>query len=132
MKTIIKSLALAFSLGIVTTASSFADTNPGGRTTTVASYKTGIYSNQAGKLNIALDKEKGGAVDIRLKGADGKVLYTQHLSKNQPGCRVRLNLDDLADGVYQVEVTNGVNTTTQNVTLSTNHPTAPSRIISIQ
>ncbi|MVM32988.1 T9SS type A sorting domain-containing protein [Spirosoma sp. HMF4905] len=131
MKTLIKSLAVALTLGIVTSAASFAHTNPGTRPTTAAAYKTGIYSTPNGQLNIALDKEKGGAVDVRLKGADGKVLYTQHVGKNERNYRVRLNLSELADGVYQVEVSNGVETTTQTVTISTNQPSAPSRLISI-
>ena len=132
MKTLIKSFALALSLGIITTAASFAETNPGGRPTAVASYKTGIYSSISGKLNIALDKETGGSVDIRLKGTDGQVLYTHHLGKNERACRVRVDLNDLEDGTYQVEITNGVETTTQTVTISTNKPSASSRIIAIK
>ena len=134
MKTLIKPLFLALSLGFVASVPSFAtptDANPIGRPAAVASYKTGIYSTQTGKLNIALDKETGGPVDIRLKDATGKVLYSQHLGKNEHGCRVRLNLNDLEDGAYQVEVTNGVETTTQNITISTNQPSTPSRLISV-
>ncbi|MFD2932985.1 hypothetical protein [Spirosoma flavum] len=134
MKTLIKSLALAFSLGIVTSAASFAnvtEVNPIGRTSAVASYKTGIYSTVTGKLNIALDKTTDGRVDIQMKGTDGKVLYTKHLGKNEHGCRVSLNLNDLEDGVYTLEITNGIETTTQNVTVATKQPTTPSRIIAI-
>ena len=134
MKTLIKSLALAFSLAVVTSAASFANTteaNPIGRKSTVASYKTGIYTTAAGKLTIGLDKETGGSVDIRLKGIDGNVLYTKHLRKNEKTCRVRLNLSELEDGIYQLEITNGVETTTQNVTISTNQPSTPSRLIAI-
>ncbi len=135
MKTLIKSLALALTLGVVTSAASLANNaegNPIGRTSTAASYKTGIYSTVAGKLNIGLDKETGGSVDIRLKDIDGKVLYAQHLGKNEHGCRVSLNLNDLEDGVYSLEITNGVNTTTQNVTVATKHPTAPTRLVAIK
>jgi hypothetical protein len=132
MKTLIKSFALALSLGIVTSVASFAETNPGGRPKMAASYKTGIYSTVSGKLNIALDKEIGGHVDIRLKNADGVVLYSEHLGKNERTCRLRLNLNELEDGTYQVEITNGVDTTTQNVTVSTNKPSAPNRVIAIK
>ena len=131
MKTLIKSLALALTLGVVTSAASFANTNPGGRSAAVATYKTGIYSTKTGQLAIALDKAKGGAVDIRLKNADGKVLYSQHLGKHEQTYRTRLNLTELEDGIYQLEVTNGVETTTQNVTISTQQPTTPGRVISI-
>lgn len=131
MKTLVKSLALALSLGIITSAASFADTNPIGRPVSVATYKTGIYSTLAGTLRVAVDKEMGGAVDIRLKDSEGKSLYTQHLGKNEGSCRLLLNLNNLEDGVYQLEITNGVETTTQRVTLSTKHPATPSRIVSV-
>ncbi|MVM38606.1 T9SS type A sorting domain-containing protein [Spirosoma sp. HMF3257] len=131
MKTLIKSFALALSLGVITSAASFANTNPGTRPAKAVSYKTGIYSTPYGQLNIALDKETGGAVDVRLKAASGKVLYTQHLGKNERNFRVRLNLNELADGIYQVEVSNGLETTTQNVTISTQQPQSPGRVISI-
>ncbi|SFD90604.1 hypothetical protein [Spirosoma endophyticum] len=131
MKTFIKPLLVAFTLSFVTLSASFAETNPIGRTTGVASYKTGIYTTIEGKLNVAVNKETGGAVDIRLKKADGKVVYTQHLGKNETAYRVRLSLDELEDGVYQLEITNGVETTTQNVTVATKQPTTPSRIVAV-
>lgn len=131
MKTLIKSLALALSLGVVTSAATFAETNPIGRPASVATYKVGVYSTVAGALRVAVDKEIGGPVDVRLKDANGKVLYTQHLHKKEHSCRLHLNLSDLEDGAYQLEITNGVETTTQTITLSTNQPTTPSRIVSV-
>ncbi|GAB3020617.1 T9SS type A sorting domain-containing protein [Spirosoma pulveris] len=134
MKTLIKSLALAFSLAVVTSVYSFANataTNPIGRPSKVATYKTGIYTTASGKLNIALDKETNGRVDIRLKDTTGKVLYAQYLGKRDKGCRLSLNLSDLEDGTYTVEISNGAETTTQNVVLSTNQPTTPNRLVAI-
>ncbi|GAB4027530.1 hypothetical protein [Spirosoma koreense] len=131
MKTLIKSLAFALSLAVVTSAATFAETNPGGRTTTATAYKTGIYTSIDGKLHIALDKEVGGSVDIRLKSATGEVVYNQHVGKNDSKFRTRLNMNELPDGVYQVEITNGVDTTTHAVTLSTQQPTTPSRLVAI-
>ena len=131
MKILIKSLALALSLGFVTSLTSLSEAKPIDRPTAVATYKTGIYSTVSGKLTIALDKATGGAVDILLKGADGKILFSQHLGKNDQTYRTRLNLNDLEDGVYQLEITNGVETTTQTVTLSTKLPSTPNRIVSV-
>ncbi|QHV94389.1 MULTISPECIES: T9SS type A sorting domain-containing protein [Spirosoma] len=131
MKTLIKPLLLTLSLGILTSFASFSEAKPG-RPATVASYKSGIYTTLAGKLSIALDKETGGTVDVRLKNSDGSVVYSKHLGKNESKYRTRLNLSELPDGVYQVEITNGVETTTQNVTLATQQPTTPSRVVAIK
>ena len=132
MKTLIKSLALALSLGIVTSATSFAEANPGGRPATAVSYQSSVYTTVAGKLTIALDKQTGGAVDVRLKNAGGEVVYSQHIGKNESKYRSRLDLSELPDGVYQVEITNGVETTTHNITLSTQQPEAPARVIALK
>ncbi|WP_338869639.1 T9SS type A sorting domain-containing protein [Spirosoma sp. SC4-14] len=130
MKTLIKSLAVAFSLALVTTLGSVAEAKPG-HPANVASYKAGIYTTADGKLNIALDKQSGGAVDIRLKDTTGEVLYTHHIGKNDTKYRTRLNLSELPDGTYQVEITNGAETSSHMVNLSTQKPTTPSRVIAL-
>ncbi|GAB3694416.1 hypothetical protein GCM10027592_15300 [Spirosoma flavus] len=122
MKTLVKSLALALTLGFVTVANTFADTNPGRRAEKAATFKTGIYMTTNGKLAIALDKEKGGYVDIVLKNADGKELYSQRLNRNESMYRSRLNLSELPNGTYQLEITNGVDTTRQTITIATQTP----------
>ena len=132
MKTLIKSLALALTLGIATSAASFAETNPGGRPSTEAAYQSAIYTTNSGKLSIALDKPTGNAVDIRFKSTNGDVLYSKHLGKRANQYRTRLNLSDLPDGVYQVEITSGVEKTMHSVTISTQQPEAPSRVIAMK
>ncbi|GAB3992664.1 hypothetical protein GCM10028807_26030 [Spirosoma daeguense] len=122
MKSLIKTLALALTLGFVTSAATFAESDPGKRSDKAVTFKTGIYTTTAGKLSIALDKEKGGYVDIMLKNADGKILYSERMNKNEQIFRSRLDLKELPDGVYQLEITNGVDTTNQTITLSTQKP----------
>ena len=131
MKTLFKPLLLSFTLSLVTLSATLADSNPGNRTSTAATFKTGIYTTAEGKLQISLEKETGGAVDIKLKNADGKVFFTQHLSKKERAVRLRLNLSELPDGEYKLEVTNGVDVTTHSVQLSTKQPSAPSRLVAI-
>ncbi|GAB3799669.1 hypothetical protein GCM10028819_23490 [Spirosoma humi] len=131
MKALINPLVIALSLTIATFQTALADTNPGGRPATVASYKTGMYTTAEGKLQIALDKEATGVVDIQLVNAEGKVLFAQRVAKRETMARLRLTLSDLPDGSYQVRVSNGVDTTTHAVRLSTNQPSAPSRLVAI-
>ena len=125
MKTLIKPLLLALSLSFV--AVSFSEAKPG-RPVEIT-FKTGIYSSVNGKLNIALDKQAGGSVDIMLKNSDGSLLYSQHVGKKETSFRTRLNLDELTDGDYVLMITNGVETTRQTITLKTNQPAAHNRII---
>ena len=132
MKALINPFLIAFALATATFSVSFADnTNPGGRPASVASYKTGMYTTAEGKLQIALDKDATGAVDIQLVNADGNVLFVQRVAKKETVARLRLTVSDLPDGAYQVRVSNGVEVTTHSVTLATRQPSAPSRLIAI-
>ncbi|GAB3776521.1 hypothetical protein GCM10028818_22290 [Spirosoma horti] len=133
MKALINPLVIAFSLTIATFSASFADTNSGGRPATVASYKTGMYTTAEGKLQIAVDKEATGAVDIQFVNAQGKVLFAQRMAKREKVARIRLTVSDLPDGSYQVRVTNNVEVTTHSVTLSTQQPmSGPGRLVAIR
>ena len=131
MKNLIKPLLVVFSLSFLTLSAVLAETNPIGRPKAVASYKTGIYSTLEGKLNIALDKETTGTVDIRLTSITGKVLFSQRITKNEKASRIRLDMSELPDGAYQVEITNGVESTIHNVTISTKQPSSTSRLVAI-
>lgn len=125
MKTLIKPLLLALSLSFV--ATSFSEAKPG--RPTGATFRTGIYPTIAGKLQIALDKQAGGPVDIQLKSSAGDLLYSQHLGKKEAAFRTRLNVDELPDGDYILTVTNGVETTRQTLTLKTKQPAMVNRIV---
>lgn len=131
MKTSIKSLALALSFSIVAASTSFGEIKPGNHPTTV-SYQESIYTTKDGKLAIALNKEVGGKVNIQLKNKDGFVLYSHQVSKNESQSRLRLDLSELPDGVYQVEITNGTEAKTHTVTISTPQPQVTSRVVSMK
>ncbi len=131
MKTLIKSLALALTLSMTIATASMAEAAPGDRPTTAAPYKTGFYQTASGQLNVAVDKEAGGAVDIRLKNPNGVVLYSEHMGKHELKYRVRLNLNELEDGVYQLIVTNGVDTKVHELVISTRQPTVTNRVIAV-
>ena len=131
MKTSIKSLAFALSFAAVTATSAFSMAEPINKTTAV-SYQESVYKTKDGKLAIALNKEVGGAVEIRLKNTAGEVLYTHRVTKSESQSRMRLDVSELPDGNYQVEITNGVDTKTHTVTLATQQPETPSRVITMR
>jgi hypothetical protein len=61
MKTLVKSLLVAFTLTLVSTTFSQAEIKkPIGRPKNVASFQSSIYPTSEGKLQIALNKQTGG------------------------------------------------------------------------
>ena len=120
MKTLIKSLLVAFTLTAVTFSASVADTNkPAGKPKPAVAFKSSMYKTTAGKIQIALQKETGGTVFVRLTNSAGKEFFVKEFGKRQEAARVRLDVSALPDGVYQVALTNGVETTTRELTLAT-------------
>ena len=131
MKTFIKSLVIGCSLSFIGLSAAFAAQNPIGHPAAVATYKAGIYTTKEGKLSIALDKEAGAPVDLRLKNSKGDVYFSQHLNKKAKTFRIRLDVSELPDGDYQVEISNGAASSVQLVTISTQSPTTSSRLVAI-
>jgi hypothetical protein len=131
MKTLIKSLIVAFTLTLITFSASLAETHkPIGRPKNVASFKSSIYTTNEGKVQIALNKESGGSVMVRLTNKAGAEFFVQQFGKRQQASRLRLDVSALPDGIYQIAISNGVETTTYGLTLGTSHlKTTPTRLI---
>lgn len=125
--------AAALSTGSPTEAKSTAQTTepslPRTGSAAVATYQTGIYVDVSNRLHVALDKQKGGYVALRLKDANGNVLYDQYLGKKAQQYRTKLNLTNLSDGTYELEITNGAETKRQTVTITTKHTVVAARLV---
>ncbi|MFC5410263.1 hypothetical protein ACFPMF_13135 [Larkinella bovis] len=130
MKTILKTLLVALTLTFVGFTTAEAG-QPIGRPKKAASFQSVMYLTAEGKIQVSLNKEVGGAVVVRLKNSKNADLYVQHVGKRQHAVRMRFDVGALPDGVYQVEISNGLEKTTQTVTLITQTPTEPARLVAI-
>ena len=131
MKTLIKSLLVAFSLTIVSFSASFATSRPTPIGKTVA-YQSSLYTDAQGKLRIAIDKQTGGSVKIRLVNSRGKEFFVQEVGKRQKMARLSLDTSSLPDGAYEITITNGVDTKVNHLTLATQQPSFTTRLIAVK
>ncbi len=134
MKTIIQPLLVAIFFSLVSITTSLAatlSTDQPARPAVVTPYKISIYPTAEGKLSIALDKETGGAVVIRLTNSQSKVCFAQRVGKHERVARLRLDVNGLPDGAYQVVITNGLDTTTHALRLGTQPPRVNYRLVAI-
>ena len=132
MKTLFKFLFVAFTLTLISFSFAQADLyKPIGRHKKAAAFKAGIYTTSEGKIQIALHKETGGKVLVRLNNRAGTELFAQQIGKSKESARIRLDVSGLADGVYQVVITNGAETTIQELTLATQQPRSTPRLIAL-
>lgn len=134
MKTFIKSLVIAVLFGAVSSTTLSAQTldRAPKESASAATYEVGTYSSNDGtKLNVAVDKQAGSRVDIRLKDATGKVLFMELLGKKEEKYRAVLNISDLENGSYQLVISNGVSTVVRTVTVLTKNATESVRTVAL-
>lgn len=128
MKTLIKPLFVAFALVLSTSYASLAkptnDPQP-------AAFQSGIFTNKAGKLQVALDKQSGQPLQIRLTSADGRMVFSQRVGKKQTAVRLVFDVSDLPDGAYQLTITDGKEVNQHTVTLETQKPVDVNRLVAI-
>ncbi|GAB3904559.1 hypothetical protein GCM10028803_34160 [Larkinella knui] len=132
MKTLLKSLLVAFTLTVVTFSVSQAASNKPIRPTKVAAFQTALFTTAEGKLQIAVDKETGGAVVVRLRNTAGTDLFVQQVGKRHQTARMRLDISALPDGLYQVVISNGLENVKYALTLATQEPRVPTRLIALK
>lgn len=102
MNTTVKTIALALGLGIaqlsqaqepavtiIDQGSYIAKMIPVANTNTMKVYVGNIESQK---------------LSFMLKDVSGTVLYSRNISKNEPQAYIRLNMEELPDGVYHVEL----------------------------
>lgn len=134
MKTLSKSLLVAFLLTLTSVSVTKADVymsfvHPKKPVT----FQSSLFTTTEGKLRIALNKQTGGTVQIQIVNRAGAEVFSKQIGKNRQNARLQLDVRNLPDGVYQVSITNGVETTTQELTLATTpQVTATHRLIAFQ
>jgi hypothetical protein len=115
MKNSIKTFAVA--LAIV--ASAFTANAEDKETKKSAGFGTGIYTTKNGKINVLVDKASNDASTVLLlKTEKGDVVYREIVDKNNQKFGRALNVDGLATGNYQIEVTSNGEKQTKSFQLS--------------
>ena len=133
MKTLAHNLLIALSFSAVTAFTSVqASAGVPKQPQHPAAYQTSIYGSADGtKLNVAVDKQTGGRVSVRLVDTKGAVLFEHAISNSQEKYRGRLVIGDLPSGMYQLEISNGAETTIRTVQISTVVPVSETRSIAL-
>ncbi len=80
-------------------------------------------------IQVFIDKPAGKSLAIRIVSESGVELDCQYVQKRADKCRMKFNLESLADGKYKVIITDGQTTTAYPFTLSTKEPVAVTRTI---
>jgi hypothetical protein len=74
------------------------------------------------KLSVNVSKPKNSKVDVRLVDEAGQTLTVLKLGRDNETSIIRFDLNNLEDGIYKVEVSDGVKTDVKTVKVQTSTP----------
>lgn len=137
MKTFIKSIAVALTIGVVSFSTSVAATSTSvptrkSRSVVHAAYQSVVYPSQFEPvINVVVQKEEGSVVLVRIKTKLGETLAERAVGRGKEKVAMKFRLNELPDGMYRVEITNGRDVMTKEIKLSTQPQESP-RIIAMQ
>lgn len=98
----------------------------------LARFDVGAYLAKDGtRLNVNIDKQLGGQIDIQFRNAKGEIFYERTLSATETRVRIVLNLGELTEGNYQLRVSNGLEAIVRTITVDTPEPTPVVRSITV-
>ncbi len=92
-----KTLAALFLLSTSLFANPTAPAKP-------ASFDASVYVTKANKIRLAVEKTTAEPIIITLRQAGGsEALFSRHMGKKQTKAAIQLDVDQLADGTYELE-----------------------------
>jgi hypothetical protein len=102
MNTTMKTLLIALGLGFSATAQEAADyvailEKPGYIAKVMAVENTT-------EMNVYIANKMNHRLEFKLKNAAGEEIYSQIIAKNKPQARLKLNMNKLPNGYYEVEM----------------------------
>lgn len=117
MKTIIKSIACALAL---TTTVAFAHPTEDKTSTNrpEATFESSAFVTADANLRVAIKKNAPQTVYLTLKNTDGQVLFAETIGKKEMAYAAKINVSDLTDGNYQLEIVSGKNRVVKQLNLS--------------
>ena len=107
MKTIIKSLVCALALSSTV---AFAHQTSDEKSTDhrpVPTFESSAYVSSDANLRLAIKKNAPERVYITLRNSEGVVLFSETVGKKEMSYAAKINVKDLNDGAYQLEISSG-------------------------
>jgi hypothetical protein len=104
-------------------------TNP----TKPSSFDASLYVTKANKIRVAIEKKNPRPVSITLRQSNqpNQIVFSQTMGKKQSKLALQLDVDQLEDGVYDLEIHSSSGTISKQVSLITPTKTALERTVTI-
>ena len=98
----------------------------------VLSFDASAYVTVDKRIRVSVQKTTDVRVLVLLRNKDNEILFRQYISKKESKYMVKLNVNELSDGQYDLEVSSKEGSIRKQVSLSTTPKDETSRIIAMQ
>ncbi|WP_245564895.1 hypothetical protein [Spirosoma panaciterrae] len=96
------------------------------------SFDASAYVTANHEIRVAVQKSASIPVVVVLKNKSNQVLFEQNIGKKEEKYAMKLNVDDLADGEYELEIKSSEGSIRKQVNLSTKPVLQSNRTIAMQ
>ncbi|UFH54996.1 hypothetical protein [Spirosoma sp. KNUC1025] len=96
------------------------------------SFDASAYVTVKNEIRVAVQKTSDVPVTILLRSRDNQVLYRQNISRKELKYAVKLNVEELADGQYELEVKSSEGSIRKQLNLSTQPVQETNRAVAMQ
>ena len=99
------------------------------------SFEVGVYPKQhTAKLNVMVENHEQKRLNLRLISPKNEVVYQETVGRKTAKYSRKLDLGQLPDGVYQLQVSDGQETVVREVNVSTKkvEPIMPEKLVSVR
>ena len=95
-------------------------------------FDASAYVTVNNEIRVAVQKTADVPVVILLRGKDHQVLFQQSLGKEETRYAMKLNVDELGDGQYELEVKSSEGSIIKELNVSTQPVQKVTRIVAVQ
>ncbi|WP_338877047.1 hypothetical protein WBJ53_15435 [Spirosoma sp. SC4-14] len=96
------------------------------------SFDASAYVTINNQIRVAVNKKAETPVVILLKSSDNQVIYRQSIDRKTEKYAVKLNVDELADGKYELEVASKEGSIRKELNLTTKPVKRANRVIAME
>jgi ribosomal protein S6 len=83
-----------------------------------ATFESSAFVTADANLRVAIKKNAPQKVYLTLKNNEGQVLFAETIGKSEMAYAAKINVSDLTDGNYQLEIVSGKNRVVKQLNLS--------------
>ena len=95
-------------------------------------FDASAYVTVHNQIRVAIQKTSDVPVVVFLRNKNNEVLYRKHIGKNEAKYAVKLNVNELSDGQYELEVRSSEGSIRKQLNLLTTPVQHTSRVIAMQ